>query len=85
MVKTFLDKITYLHRFIQSYAKLLKNYNHGHVIFEKGSIIVTLSNTKGSYYSFDKKEFPLDDVDKMIISYKNKFKTLWKKRESLKK
>jgi hypothetical protein len=79
-MKTFENKIIYLSRLLDSYAKLLTNYNKAEVKQHKEIISIKLYNTKNNFYKFDIKEVPVEDIDKIINSYKNKFRLIWENK-----
>ena len=68
-----LDKLIYLDRLVRLYCRFLKYWRVA-IVTTNGKVIkvrFTRTNVHG-YESFTEREFPIDDLDKRILSYKRK-------------
>lgn len=72
-MKNLETKLQELTELITEYTKTLKYYNESKVTLKKDMIEVAYYN-KGEtkWYPFQKLEFPVTDLDKRLLHYKNK-------------
>lgn len=78
-MKTFEQKFIYLSKLMDAFIKLKKVYTAVDVKQYKGIIEIKFHDITNNYDTFYKREFPIEDIEKMILSYKGKFLTLWQK------
>lgn len=75
------DKLVYLDRLVRFYSKFLETWKAAEVT-SNGTLVRVkfFTVSKYGYESFTEREFPMEDIDKRIRSYKGKIKREFAKR-----
>lgn len=75
------DKLVYLDRLVRLYAKFMVTWR-GAEVTSDGSVVRVkwFRVTKYKYENWTEREFPMEDIDKRIASYKRKIRNEFKKR-----
>lgn len=75
------DKLIYLDRIVRIYAKFMHTWK-GAEVTSNGTIVRVkfILPSKRGFTSFTEREFPMEDIDKRIASYKRKVREEFKKR-----
>jgi hypothetical protein len=75
------DKLIYLDRIVRLYSKFMYTWK-GAEVTSNGTVVRVkfILPSKHGFTSFTEREFPMEDIDKRIASYKRKIKEEFKKR-----
>lgn len=75
------DKLIYLDRIVKLYGKFLRTWK-GAEVTSNGTVVRVkfILPSKHGFESFTEREFPMEDTDKRIASYKRKLKVEFKNR-----
>ena len=75
------DKLVYLDRLVKFYSRFLHTWKAAEVT-SNGKIVRVkfFTVSKHGYESFTEREFPMEDIDKRISSYKRKIKKEFSER-----
>jgi len=78
-------KIEYLNKLLKIYIRLFDKYKQVYIRVVEEKILITyydlIDPTDG--YPFEEIEFPITDLSKRVVHYKNKVNILFKKRKTL--
>lgn len=75
------DKLVYLDRLVRFYSKFLSTWKSAEVTSNGVVVRVRFSlKSKHGFTSFTEREFPMEDIDKRIASYKRKIKKVFRER-----
>lgn len=75
------DKLVYLDRLVKFYSKFLHTWKEAEVT-SNGSVVRVkfFTVSKRGFESFTEREFPMEDIEKRIASYKRKIKKEFSER-----
>lgn len=79
--RDIVDKLIYLDRIVKIYGKFLRTWKGAEVT--SNGIVVRVKfilPSKHGFESFTEREFPMEDIDKRITSYKRKLRAEFKNR-----
>lgn len=76
------NKLEYLDKILQKLLLFSKHYNNVDIVVKGENVEVVWSQPKDWKWEYEKVEFPYEDIDKRIISYKSKLATNFKNRKN---
>ena len=78
------EKLEYLNKLLNVYIRFFKHYNKVKLESNDKMFIVTYYDMKSeNSYEFKKEEIPLDDINRYILSTRNKINYYFNKRHEL--
>ena len=80
-MKTIEDKINYLRKLARLYVRFFKHYKKSRVELNGETVLIEYYERKTpTAYYFKREEFPVEDINKIIISTRQKIDREYKKR-----
>jgi len=76
----FQQKIAYLYRLLSIYVRFLKYYSEVEITVKEKAILVKYQGEKNGGYKFQSIEFPITDLNKRVLHYKQKVRTAFRNR-----